>query len=53
VTHASSGSAWSRHEIRRDQVVSVHGSIADCAPAIWDRALELIDIGVKKGWLRA
>jgi putative hydrolase of HD superfamily len=53
VTHASSGSAWSRHAIHRDEVIDVHGSIADCTPAIWDRVLELVENAVKEGWLRA
>ena len=48
---ANGGEVWTRHGITSDRVLAVNRPIGDMAPALWERAQELIAHAVEKGYL--
>lgn len=45
------GAAWRRHGVTREQVVARNRHIEEGAPALWERARELIEEAVRRGYL--
>lgn len=50
--HYTHGHSWVEHGIRREQVLARNAIVRDAMPAVWERILEMIDNGVRQGWLR-
>ncbi|MDM7862312.1 HD domain-containing protein [Alteromonas sp. ASW11-36] len=46
------GGSWARHNVKKSQVIRRNQYLEGLAPALWEYALEQIDIAVQKGWLR-
>lgn len=45
------GGSWSRHSVKKSQVISRNIYLDGLAPTLWAYVSEQIDIAVKKGWL--
>jgi putative hydrolase of HD superfamily len=48
---ANGGEVWTRHGITGDRVLDKNRPIGDMAPALWERAQQLITQAVEKGYL--
>lgn len=47
----SGGVMWKKHGIKKEQVFSRNGFMADGAPALWDYAEKMIEEAISKGWI--
>ncbi|MDR3555832.1 MAG: HD domain-containing protein [Syntrophobacteraceae bacterium] len=47
----SGGIMWQKHGIRKEQVFSRNGHMADGAPVLWDYAQKMIEDAIAKGWI--
>lgn len=45
------GGSWSRHRVKKSQVVNRNQYLDGLAPKLWSYVCEQIDIAVQKGWL--
>ena len=45
------GGSWSRHNVRKSQVINRNKYLEGLAPKLWLHVSEQIDIAVQKGWL--
>lgn len=52
MNHQNHGQSWVEHGIARQQVIDINGRIEKGSSALWDKALEVINDSVDKGWLK-
>lgn len=52
MNHQNQGQSWVEHGIARQQVIDINGRIEKGSNALWEKALEMIDDSVDKGWLK-
>lgn len=46
------GGSWARHKVKKSQVLKRNQYLEGLAPALWNYAVEQVDIAVEKGWLQ-
>ena len=46
------GGSWSKHNVRKSQVINRNKYLDGLAPKLWEHVCEQIDIAVQKGWLK-
>ena len=47
----SGGVMWRKHGIRKEQVFSKNGFMAEGAPALWEYAQKMIEEAISNGWI--
>ena len=52
MNHKNQGQSWVEHGIARQQVIDINGRIDKGSNALWEKALEMINDSVDKGWLK-
>ncbi len=52
MNHQNQGQSWVEHGIARQQVIDINGRIDKGSNALWEKALEMINDSVDKGWLK-
>jgi len=51
VNYHNQGQSWVEHGIARQQVIDINSRIENGSTMLWEKASQLIDDSVKKGWL--
>ncbi|WP_413284530.1 HD domain-containing protein [Vibrio sp. MA40-2] len=53
MNYHNQGQSWLEHGIERQQVININGRIENGSTVLWQKALQMIDDSVEKGWLKA
>jgi len=48
---ANDGGSWSRHKVKKSQVIKRNQYLDGLSPRLWNYVLDQIDIAVQNGWL--
>ena len=51
--HYTEGHSWVEHGIHKDQVLARNTIVRDAVPPLWEYVLDILDHGVREGWLQA
>ena len=52
MNHNNQGQSWVEHGIARQQVIDINQRIEKGSTTLWQKALQVIDDSVSKGWLK-
>lgn len=52
MNYNNQGQSWVEHGIKRQQVIDINGRIEHGSNILWEKALQVIDESVAKGWLK-
>ncbi len=52
MNYNNNGQSWQEHGVAKQQVININGRIEQGSAVLWEKAMQIINDAVEKGWLK-